>query len=175
VATHERPRAPTPARLRRTGTGTLQRAARALPAAVRRAEHAGVQLHHAGAVLPRPAPSDAPLLPEAAGGDEPEEPAPPPRCRVDPARSHRRALRARARRRRGLWLGAGRASHRPATGAPRAAVQREDLLLAARRPARAQRRHRRHRARGAALSLPAPAAGGRPRPLPDRVAGLLVT
>src|SRR5262249_43237240 len=45
----------------------------------------------------------------------------------------------------------------------------------ARRPARAQRRHRRHRARGAALSLPAPGAGGRPRPLSERGACLLGT
>ncbi len=47
------------ARLRRPGTGALERPARAVPAARRRGQHPGGQLHHAGAVLP-PAPAPGP-------------------------------------------------------------------------------------------------------------------
>ena len=47
VGTAERPGDAAAARLRRPGAGALQRAHRALPHAVRREQHAGVQLHHA--------------------------------------------------------------------------------------------------------------------------------
>ena len=48
------------------------RAARALPAALRRGQHAGRELHHAGQLLPRAAPADAPQLPQAADRDDAE-------------------------------------------------------------------------------------------------------
>ena len=43
---------------RRAGSGAFQRAHRALPHALRGEQHAGVQLHHAGAILPPAAPPD---------------------------------------------------------------------------------------------------------------------
>ena len=45
--------------LRRPGSGTFLRAARALSAAVRRRQYAGGQLHDAGELLPYPSPSAA--------------------------------------------------------------------------------------------------------------------
>ena len=60
VAAHERPRAAAAARLRGPGTRALERAPRAVPAALRRAQHAGRQLDDARAAFPCAAPSDAP-------------------------------------------------------------------------------------------------------------------
>ena len=59
VAAHVRPRLPAAARLRRAGAGAFLGAARALPADVRRGQHAGRQLHDAGELLPHPAPAAA--------------------------------------------------------------------------------------------------------------------
>ena len=55
-----------PPRLRRSGPGTLQRPARALPRAVRRRQHAGRLPEHVGAVLPRAAPPGARAAAQAA-------------------------------------------------------------------------------------------------------------
>ena len=70
------------ARLRGQGPRALERAARALPAALRRGQPAGLQPVDARAVLPRAAPPDPPQLPQAAGRDVAEEPAAPPEVRV---------------------------------------------------------------------------------------------
>ncbi len=56
VAAHVGPRLPAAAWLRRPGAGSFLRAPRALPANVRRRQHAGRQPDDAGELLPRPAP-----------------------------------------------------------------------------------------------------------------------
>ncbi len=77
VAAHVRPRLPAAARLRGAGAGAFLGAARALPAAVRRGQHAGRQLHDAGELLPHPAPAAAARLPQAADPDDAEVAAAP--------------------------------------------------------------------------------------------------
>ena len=64
VAAPERHRAAAAARLRRPGPRAFQRAPRALPPALRRGQHAGLQSHHARAVFPRPAPADEAPVPK---------------------------------------------------------------------------------------------------------------
>ena len=75
VGPHLRPRDAAAARLRRPGSRAFVGASRALPAAVRAAQHAGVRAVDARAGLPHAAPADAAQLPQAADRDEPEEPA----------------------------------------------------------------------------------------------------
>ena len=77
VAAHVRPRVPAAARLRGTGSGAFLGAARALPADVRRGQHAGRELHHAGELFPHPAPPAQARDPQAADPDDAEEPAAP--------------------------------------------------------------------------------------------------
>jgi 2-oxoglutarate dehydrogenase E1 component len=72
VVAHVGPSDATAARLRGTGAGAQLGPARALPAAVRRGQHAGGQLHHAGRLLPHPAPPGAAVVPQAADPDDPE-------------------------------------------------------------------------------------------------------
>ena len=74
----QRPGAAPAARLRGAGAGALLRAARTLPADVRRGQHAGRVPDHAGAVLPPAAPAGEAELPQAARRDDAEEPAPAP-------------------------------------------------------------------------------------------------
>ena len=71
------PRLPAAARLRRAGAGAFLGAARALPADVRRRQHAGLQLHDAGELLPRPAPPAEARFPQAADPDDAEVAAAP--------------------------------------------------------------------------------------------------
>ena len=59
VGPHLRAHAVPAARLRRPGSGALVRAPRALPAALRRAQHAGLRAVDAGADVPHAAPADA--------------------------------------------------------------------------------------------------------------------
>ena len=63
------------ARLRRARTGALFRASRALPAVVRRAEHAGLRAVHACADVPHAAAADEAILPQAAHYHDAEESA----------------------------------------------------------------------------------------------------
>ena len=77
VAAHVRPRLPAAARLRRAGAGAFLGAARALPADVRRGQHAGRQLHDAGELLPHPAPAVEARHPQAADPDDAEVAAAP--------------------------------------------------------------------------------------------------
>ena len=72
VAAHVRPRLPAAARLRRAGAGAFLGAARALPADVRRRQYAGGELHHAGELLPHPAPAAEARDPQAADPDDAE-------------------------------------------------------------------------------------------------------
>ena len=57
------------------GAGALERASRAVPQPWRERQHAGLQPHHAGAVLPRAAAAGAAPLPQAARHHVAEEPA----------------------------------------------------------------------------------------------------
>ncbi len=87
MAAHVGPRLSVAARLRRAGAGTLLGAARALPADVRRRQHAGGELHHAGELFPHPAPAAPSRLPQAADPDDAEIAAASSSRRV-PARRH---------------------------------------------------------------------------------------
>ena len=109
VAAHVRPRLPAAARLRGPGAGALLGAARALPADVRRGQHAGRQLHDAGELLPHPAPAAEARLPQAADPDDAEVAAAP------------QARGVAARR-----DGAGHVVPPPAVGRCAAAAGRED-------------------------------------------------
>src|SRR6185436_4663480 len=67
-----RPGAVPAARLRRAGPGAFLRAARALPPALRRAQHPGLRAEQRGADLPPAAPADAAPVPQAADRDDAE-------------------------------------------------------------------------------------------------------
>ncbi len=90
MAAHVRPRAVAAAWLRRPGAGAFVRAARAVPAALRRRQHAGREPDDAGELLPCAEAADAAQLPQAAGGDDAEIAAPPQARGVE-------ALRVRTR------------------------------------------------------------------------------
>ena len=102
VGPAQRPGAAAAARLRRPGAGAFQRAHRALPHALRRKQYAGVQLHHARAVLPPAAAPDVrrprpPRHAQAADRLHAEEPAAAsarrsPRCTISPAAASREIL-----------------------------------------------------------------------------------
>ena len=77
MAAHVGPRLPVAAWLRRPGARAFLRAARALPADVRRRQYAGRQLHHAGELFPHPAPPAQARLPQAADPDDAEVAAAP--------------------------------------------------------------------------------------------------
>ena len=77
VAAHVRARLPAAARLRGPGAGAFLGAARALPADVRRRQHAGLQHHDAGELFPRAAPPAQARDQEAADPDDAEVAAAP--------------------------------------------------------------------------------------------------
>ena len=134
------------ARLRRPGAGAFLGAPRALPAVVRRREHAGVLPHHPRADVPHAAPADDPRLPQAAGSDEPEEPAPAQALGVGPRGFHRRRVPGRDRRDRRTGEG---------QGAAHPGVQRQGLLRSARSTARTRDHRLRDHPPRAALPVPA--------------------
>ena len=121
-----RPDAVPAARLRRAGPGAFLGAPRALPAAVRREQHAGVRAVDAGADVPHAAPADAALVAQAADRDDAEEPAAPRAVGVVAGGTDRRPLRARSST-RSTTCAAG-------AGAARRVLQRQGVL----RPARAR-------------------------------------
>ena len=94
VAAHVRPRLPAAARLRGAGAGAFLGAARALPADVRRGQHAGRELHDAGELLPHPAPPAEARDPQAADPDDAEEPAAPQARGLAARRARRRTRRS---------------------------------------------------------------------------------
>src|SRR5204862_5117197 len=75
MATRLWTRAAAAARLRGSGAGALQRTPGALPPAVRRRQHPGVQPDDAGTVLSCLAAADEARLPQAADTHDSEEPA----------------------------------------------------------------------------------------------------
>ena len=136
------------ARLRRAGAGALLGAPRALPAALRRAQHAGLRAGDAGAVLPPAAPPDGPPVPQAADRHDAEEPAAQEGVGVAARGARQRHVPDRDR---GL-----RPKDRPEKGEARGLLQRQGLLRPGRASATsaassdvADRAHR------AALSVPA--------------------
>ena len=90
VAARQRPRHAAAARLRRPGAGAQLGAARALPAALRRGQYAGRQLHDPGQLFPHAAPADAPQFPQAAGDHDAQVAAAPQAGGVESRRLHRR-------------------------------------------------------------------------------------
>ncbi len=147
------------ARLRRAGAGALVGAPRALPAALRRAQHPGRGAVQPGADLPPAAPADAAQLPQAAGGDDAEVAAAQTRGGVEPQGPREGRVQDRHRRNRRA-RGEGRHAHRRLLG--------QGLLRPALRAARAPPRPHRHHPRRAALSVPAQAVRGRDEAVPER-------
>ena len=94
MAAHVGPRLPPAARLRGPGPGALLGAARTLPAALRRGQHAGRELHDPGELLPHPAPPAQARDQEAADPDDAEEPAAPQAGGLEARRDGRRAARS---------------------------------------------------------------------------------
>ena len=92
-----RPDAVPAARLRRPGAGAFLGAPRALPAAVRREQHAGVRAVDAGADVSPAAPADAAAVPQAADRDDAQEPAAPRAVGVVAGRAEQQQLRQRHR------------------------------------------------------------------------------
>ena len=84
VAAHVGPRVPAAARLRGPGAGAFLGPAGALPADVRRGQHAGGERHDAGQLLPHPAPAVEARHPQAADPDDAEVAAAPQARRLDP-------------------------------------------------------------------------------------------
>src|SRR5581483_12204231 len=89
----ERPGSAAAARLRGTGPGAFERAHRTLPRTVRGAEHAGLQLHHARAILSPAAQADvrrlgSPRYAQAARPVHSEESAASSEGSLDRARVH---------------------------------------------------------------------------------------
>ncbi len=93
-----RHRAVPAARLRGGRTRALLGAPRALPATVRREQHAGVRALYAGADVSHAAPADAATVSQAADRDDPEEPAASRAVGFGARGADARRLRARDRR-----------------------------------------------------------------------------
>ena len=130
----ERPGAAAAARLRRAGAGAFERAHRALPHALRREQHAGGQLHHAGAVLPPAAPPDVRRAATAAACASRWSSSLPRACCATraPSRGCRSSPAAASAR---CWTTRG---VEPAGVAPRRLLLRQDLLRPAGRARGAQ-------------------------------------
>ena len=88
MAARERARYAASPWFRRAGAGTQLGEARAVPAALRRGQHPGRQLHDARELLPYPSAADAPRLPQAAGVDDTKVAAPPQARGVERRRLH---------------------------------------------------------------------------------------
>ena len=154
------------ARLRRAGPRALLGAARALPADVRRGQHAGRQLHDAGELFPHSAPAAQARLPQAARPDDAEIAAAPQACRiaarrdgtgdhVPPAAVGRRAdACSRRRAARGGRQGASDQARGRRQHPPRRYLLRQGLFRSLRRAREAWHRRRLPAAHRAALPVP---------------------
>jgi 2-oxoglutarate dehydrogenase E1 component len=168
--TTQRPHAVPAARLRRPGPGTFLRAPRALPAVVRREQHAGVRAVDTRADVPHAAPADAAAIAQAADRDDAQEPAAPRTVGVAPERARDRPLPARHRR--SGW-------HQSVRGAARGVLQRQGLFRPAARAPRPGTAECRAGACRTTVSIPggrvparagALSAAGRDRLVPGRAA-----
>ena len=147
------------ARLRGAGAGAFLGPPRALPAAVRRGQHAGRELHDAGELLPHPAPADAARLPQAADPDDAEVAAAPQARACRACRSSPTARPSTASSGTTRSPGATPSSSRRRADPARRAVLGQGLFRPLRGAREARRRRRRPDARRAALSVPAEGAG----------------
>jgi 2-oxoglutarate dehydrogenase E1 component len=138
----------------------LERASRALPAALRRGQSAGVQPVDGGAVLPRAAAPAPPPVPQAADRDGAEATAAPPRGGGQARRPGGRDLPDGARR-----SASGERGARPGARATRAPLLRQGLLHAGGDARGARLRRRRDPAPGAAAPVPVRGARRAARPL----------
>ncbi|CAA9468571.1 MAG: 2-oxoglutarate dehydrogenase E1 component, partial [uncultured Solirubrobacteraceae bacterium] len=155
VGADEPAHAAPPPRLRGLGTRALVGAPGAIPAAVGRRQPARRLAHHAGAVLPPPAPAGEGREAPSAGDHDPQVAAAPSAGDF----SHRAPLGVAVLPR------ARRAAHRRGQGPAARAVHRQDLLRPQEpRHSRGQRA-RRDQPRRAPVSLPAGPDRGRARPL----------
>ncbi len=168
MAAHVGPRLPAAPRLRGAGPGAFLGAAGALPADVRQRQLDRRQLHHAGELLPHPAPAAAPRLPQAADPDDAEVAPAPQACRVDQGRVHHRLQlpprplgRCAARQ---FGHGAGGGCRDQARGR----LLGQGLLRSAGGARRPRHRRRLHPAAGAVLSVPGPGPRQRARTLQAR-------
>src|SRR5204863_996432 len=157
VGAAERPGAAAPARLRGRRSGALERAPRAVPAALRLAEHGRGVSVDAGTVLPHPAPAGAARRPAAAGADAAEEPPASACGGVAAGGSRQRRVPVGDRRR-----GGGRS---PRRGATSGALHGEDVLRSA--GVATGGRGRCPGARRRAVSLAWGRRGGDRRPVPE--------
>ena len=174
VAAHVRPRLPAAARLRGPGAGAFLRPPRALPADVRRGQHAGRQLHDAGELFPHPAPPAEARLPQAADPDDAEVAAAPQALRLAARRTSPRALASTACCCDDAQHGARRRQAREGRqDPPRRAVLRQGLFRPLRGAREARHRRRLSDARRAALSVPDEVARARSCPLQERRRGLV--
>src|ERR1700728_5464537 len=122
MGTAVRPDAAAAARLRGPGPGALLRAPRALPAIMRREQHAGVRAVDARADVPFAATTDAAAVSQAPDRHDAEEPAAARAVGVLTRRAQPQQLRQRHRRDR---------SDRGGADATGGVLQRQDLLRAA--------------------------------------------
>jgi 2-oxoglutarate dehydrogenase E1 component len=138
------------ARVRRAGAGTFECALGAIPGLDGRGQHPGLLPEHACPVLSSAAAPGAADVAEAAGGDDPEEPAAPSRLCIaagGPDPGH-------------VFQGLARHLSRTGSGQAHSPVHREGLLRSGRETGEAEAHRRRHRPVGANLpALPAGADG----------------
>ena len=148
------------------GPGAFLGAARALPADVRRRQHAGRQLHDAGELFPHPAPAVEARDPQAADPDDAEEPAA-PQARGVAARRNGSGLDlpSPAVGRRADQQGREDQARRRRQDPPRDPVLRQGLFRSARGAREARARRHLSAARRAALSVPHQGADDRVDPL----------
>ncbi len=156
-----RPGAVPAARLRGAGAGAFIGAPRALPAALRREQHAGLRAVHAGADVPHAAPADAALVPQAADRDDAEEPAAAQAVGVGARRADAGLVPVRARRDR---RPRARGRH------PRRVLFRQGLFRPARGAPCGRSPQRRDRAHRAAVPVPGRGLRGGAGALPERCA-----
>ncbi len=132
-------------------------------------KHPGRLLHDTGELFPRPAPPDAPAVPQAADPDDAEIAFAPQEVHLVPGRFRSRlVLPPRAARPGGV--GAGRLDDQAGRGPRDQAgdpVQRQGLFRPDGSARQAERKRRVHPAAGAALSLSGRPAGTGAEPLPQ--------
>ncbi|KAF0121592.1 MAG: 2-oxoglutarate dehydrogenase E1 component [Xanthobacteraceae bacterium] len=151
--------------LRLSGLGALLRPPRALPADVRRGQHAGRQLHDAGQLLPHPAPAAEARDSQAPDPDDAEVAAPPQAGGLPARRArHRHLVPPCVVGRCPGPARAGNQARRRQEDPARGVVLWQGLLRPLRGPH--QKGHRRRLSDACRAALSVPAQGACPRDLP---------